>query len=95
MPAEENYWIGTNIAGLLNESYDSACSDAVLALPDEKGQAERTAELAYLNNLPAVPLFSIPKTIVLPVDHCADREISSEKAFFENISTFGIDEICP
>jgi peptide/nickel transport system substrate-binding protein len=95
MPSDENYWIGTNIAGLLNESYDRACADAVLALPEEKVEADREAELDYLNSLPAVPLFSIPKIMVIPASGCADFEISSEEDFFEGISTFGIGEMCP
>jgi peptide/nickel transport system substrate-binding protein len=95
MPSEENYWIGTNIAGLLNESYDNACAEAVLALPGEREEAIQQAELAFLNNLPAVPLFSIPKIMVIPASWCADFEISSEEDFFEGISTFGIGEMCP
>jgi peptide/nickel transport system substrate-binding protein len=95
MPSEENYWIGTNIAGLLNESYDNACGEAVLALPGEREEAIQQAELAFLNNLPAVPLFSIPKIMVIPASWCADFEISSEEDFFEGISTFGIGEMCP
>ena len=95
MPSGENYWIGTNIAGLLNESYDSACTDAVSALPDEKIEADREAELAYLNSLPAVPLFSIPRFMVLPAGGCSDFDISSEEEFFAGIATFGIDEMCP
>ena len=95
MPSEDNYWIGTNIAGLLNEGYDDACAEAVLALPDEKVGADREAELAFLNSLPAVPLFSTPKILVLPAGGCIDDGISGEKEFFTGIATFGMGEMCP
>ena len=95
MPADENYWIGTNVAGLLNESYDNACAEAVLALPGERPEAVRGSELAFLDNLPAVPLFSIPEAMVIPSSNCFDFEISSEEEFFAGIAAFGIDEMCP
>ena len=95
MPSEDNYWIGTNIAGLLNEGYDDACADAVLALPGENVEADREAELVFLNSLPAVPLFSTPKILVLPAGGCIDDGISGEKEFFTGIATFGMGEMCP
>jgi len=95
LPSEENYWIGTNIAGLLNESYDNACADAALALPGEKQTAVRQSELEYLNSLPAVPLFSIPKMMVLPSDGCFEEDISTEGELFGSIAHFGIGEMCP
>ena len=35
IPAADNQWIGTNIAGLADETYDQVCSAAALALPEE------------------------------------------------------------
>ncbi len=95
VPTDENYWIGTNIAGLLNERYDNACADAALALSDEKEAAVRQAELEYLNSLPAVPLFSIPKMMVVPASGCFDEGFSGEGEFFRSIANFGSDEMCP
>lgn len=95
MPADENFWIGTNVAGLLNESYDDACAEAVLALPGERAEAVKGSEAAYLESLPAVPLFSFPKTMVIPKSGCFDFEISSEEEFFAGIAAFGIGEMCP
>ena len=95
VPSDENFWIGTNIAGLLNEDYDRACADAVLALPGEKDEAIYQSELSYLNHLPAVPLFSIPKVIVIPTSGCSEKDIKSEGQFFANIAYFGLDQMCP
>ncbi|HAF48137.1 MAG TPA: hypothetical protein DCL08_02715 [Anaerolineaceae bacterium] len=95
MPSEENDWIGTNIAGLLNEAYDSACTEAVLALPDEVEGAVGESEEMFLKTLPAVPLFSMPKVMVLPASGCFKGEISTESDFFALILQFGIDEMRP
>ncbi len=94
-PSDENYWIGTNIAGLLNEGYDNACANAALALPGEKEEAVRQSELVYLRELPAVPLISIPRVMVIPGDGCFSREISTESEFYADITHFGIGAMCP
>jgi len=88
MPSEENYWIGTNIAGLLNEAYDSACAEAVLALPDEVEAAVGESEEMFLKTLPAVPLFSMPKVMVMPASGCFKGEISTESDFIAHLAYF-------
>jgi peptide/nickel transport system substrate-binding protein len=88
VPRDENYWIGTNIAGLLNEAYDTACGAAVLALPDELEGAVGYSEEMFLSALPAVPLFSTPKAMVIPADSCYENEISTEGDFFANLAYF-------
>jgi peptide/nickel transport system substrate-binding protein len=92
VPRDENYWIGTNIAGLLNEKYDTACGEVILALPDEVEWAVAHSENMFLTALPAVPLFSMPKIMVVPADSCYENEIASESSFFANIAHF---ENCP
>ncbi|HEY9121551.1 MAG TPA: ABC transporter substrate-binding protein [Brevefilum sp.] len=89
VPSDENYWIGTNIAGLLNEAYDTACGEAILALPDEVERAMKLSEEIFLTTLPAVPLFSMPKVMVIPADSCYESEIASESDFFANLVNFG------
>ena len=88
LPSEENYWIGTNIAGLLNEAYDSACAEAVLALPDEVEAVVGESEKMFLKTLPAVPLFSMPKVMVIPASSCYANEIITESNFFTHLAYF-------
>ena len=71
MPTEANDWIGTNIAGLTEAAYDAACVNASLALPSEAAATLNQAEVQYLSNMPAVPLFSAPETLVVSQEVCA------------------------
>lgn len=64
IPASDNGWIGTNIAGFSDAGYDQACAAAALALPDEYGALLALAEAAFVEQLPAVPLFAPPSVEV-------------------------------
>ncbi len=61
IPNAKNGWIGTNIAGLDSERYNSACANASLSNRDDYNIALMTAEEAFIDLLPAVPLVSIPE----------------------------------
>lgn len=61
----DNGWIGTNIAGFSDARFDQACSAAALAPPDEYGKLLPLAEAAFVDLLPAVPLFAPPSVEVL------------------------------
>lgn len=74
VPSEENGWIGTNIAGLAELSYDAACNDGSLALPSEKESALGRAEQQYLDALPAVPLISVPEVLAVRSAACSAVE---------------------
>ena len=65
IPATGNGWIGTNIAGFSDAGYDQACASAALALPDEFGALLALAESAFVDLLPAVPLFAPPSVEVV------------------------------
>jgi peptide/nickel transport system substrate-binding protein len=65
IPVSGNGWIGTNIAGFSDAEYDQACTAAALALPDEYGALLARAEAAFVELLPAVPLFAPPSVEVV------------------------------
>lgn len=65
IPASGNGWIGTNIAGFSNEGYDQACAAAGLATPNEYAALLAQAEAAFVELLPAVPLFAPPRVEVI------------------------------
>lgn len=68
IPASANGWIGTNIAGFSDAGYDQVCSGAGLAMPTEYESKLAKAEAAFVELLPAVPLFAPPR-----VEVAADR----------------------
>jgi len=95
IPSAANYWIGTNIAGLSDQLYDDACRTATLALPVDRDEAIHQAERAFLDALPAVPLFSIPRVMVLPETGCDNGEITTEGEFFRQLEAYHLGSDCP
>ena len=95
IPSEANQWIGTNIAGLADDTYDQACSTAALSLPAEFSDGLRYAEEAFLETSAAIPLFSIPHVIVVPSEGCNEKEISTEDEFFSLLKYYEVSGTCP
>ncbi len=94
IPAAENQWIGTNIAGLAEDAYDAACSDAALALPGGAADALRQAETVYTDLLPAIPLFSAPQVIVTSAALCASEGVLTEAGFFSQLAGATLGGAC-
>ena len=94
VPSAENYWIGTNIAGLSDRGYDDACRTANLALPEDFDEAIHQAEKKFLDVLPAVPLFSMPRVLVMTADGCENGEISTESEFFRQLGEYQLGPDC-
>jgi len=94
IPSAANYWIGTNIAGLSDQLFDDACRKANLALPADRIEAIHQAERAFLDALPAVPLFSIPRVMVIPENECENGEITMEGEFFRQLGEYQMDSPC-
>lgn len=55
VPNQENYWVGANLAGFKNESFDWACSDALLSMTNGQSYLEKL-NVSYLAQLPSIPL---------------------------------------
>jgi peptide/nickel transport system substrate-binding protein len=85
IPSGDNYWVGSNLAGLVDEAYDHTCSTAALALPEEYLAALQSAERAFVTSLPAVPIFAPPTVIVLPSQNCAGDDLFTNPNFFSGL----------
>ncbi|MCB2209301.1 hypothetical protein KQH62_00265 [bacterium] len=94
VPTTENQWIGTNIAGLATEAYDAACVDAGLALPESAAGAVHNAETAFLDALPAIPLFAEPRVIVTTMALCLPEGEWTEADFFTQLSQATLGGSC-
>lgn len=95
IPSEENQWVGTNISGFAQPDYDRACAAAGLALADERLNAERQAEQAFLTQLPAIPLFSPPQMMVFSSSLCMDERLTNGKGFINVVTRLTGDKNCP
>lgn len=95
IPSEDNQWIGTNIAGLADETYDQACSTAALALPAEWDGRLRYAEEVFVDTTAAIPLFSLSHGMVTSSAGCNEKSISTGDDFFELLEYYESSGNCP
>ena len=95
IPSEENQWIGTNIAGLADETYNLACSTAALALPTEWDGRLGYAEEVFVDTTAAIPLFSLSHVMVISSAGCNDKSISTGNDFFELLEYYERSGNCP
>ena len=95
IPAADNQWIGTNIAGLADETYDQVCSAAALALPEEYESALRSAEERFVETSAAVPLFSLTQVIAFSSEGCNEKSILNQDDFFGFLEYYDVSGQCP
>ena len=95
VPTSENEWIGTNIAGLVDRDYDTACASAELAMPDEQEIALHEAEKSFIAALPSVPIFAPSQVMVLNASDCACEMVNCGPAFFIFLESWAGDKNCP
>ena len=72
IPTAENNWVGTNLGGYKNPSFDAACSTARLSLPDENAYVEdfHNTQTIFTQDLPAIPLYNRIETAAARFDFC-------------------------
>jgi peptide/nickel transport system substrate-binding protein len=59
IPNAANHWVGTNVSGYSDPTYDSACQNAQQSLPDEPEHivAEHQVQSIFAEALPVIPLY--------------------------------------
>ena len=71
IPAETNQWIGTNISGYKNPTFDSACEQALQALSSEPEYAlHQEAQAIFASDIPSIPLYLRLKIAATRPDFC-------------------------
>lgn len=67
IPREENWWATSNDSGYASEDYDRACRSALDALPEMEayGRYHREAQRIFSHDLPVLPLYFVPKLVVV------------------------------
>ncbi len=95
IPSAATSWIGTNLAGFSDGAYDSACSEASLALPQEESQKLTRAEAVFQEKLPAVPLYGVPALMILPDALCIPGQTDPGREFFAHIEAVTGEKNCP
>jgi peptide/nickel transport system substrate-binding protein len=95
IPTEKNHWVGTNISGYKNPAFDSACNQALQALPEEPAYtAHQEAQVMFASDLPSIPLYQRLKIAATRPDFCG---FSLDPASFHalaDIESFDYGDAC-
>ncbi|GAB4423926.1 MAG: hypothetical protein Kow002_13530 [Anaerolineales bacterium] len=87
IPNAENNWVGANVTGYSSQAYDTACSNAMSALPGEASYRENylQTQAIFATDLPAIPLYTRlriaagrPDLCNFQLDHTANPLVSLE-----------------
>ncbi len=95
IPTDDNHWIGTNLAGYSDATYDRLCAEAALTLPGERLETLSFAEDHFLAELPAIPLYGHTALLILRKGLCQTAGGAVPAGFFEGIETLAGEENCP
>jgi peptide/nickel transport system substrate-binding protein len=71
IPTKANNWIGTNLSGYKNITFDSACNDALQALPEDPAYtSHQEAQAIFASELPSIPLYQRLRVAATRPDFC-------------------------
>lgn len=96
IPGTANSWIGTNISGYSNTTFDSACLASVQSLPDEAVHQEAylLAQSTFAQDLPVIPLYWRIRTAAARPDVCGFSLDETAAGSLWNIETLDRDPGC-
>jgi len=71
IPTQANGWIGTNVSGYKDATFDTACNQALQALPEDPAYtAHQEAQTIFASELPSVPLYQRLRVAATRHDFC-------------------------
>jgi peptide/nickel transport system substrate-binding protein len=96
IPAAGNRWVGTNVSGYSNPSYDEACNTAQQSLVDEPEHeaAYRQAQAIFAEDLPVLPLYWRIKTAATRPQVCNFSLDPTASSALWNIEAFDSGNDC-
>ncbi len=96
MPKTTNHWIGTNVSGYNNPSFDAACSLARQSLPGESAYIESNdqAQRLFAQDLPVIPLYWRVKSAAARPEVCGLVLDSTAASLFWNLETLAVGDDC-
>jgi peptide/nickel transport system substrate-binding protein len=71
IPTEANNWIGINISGYKNTTFDTACNSGLQALPEDPAYtSHQEAQAIFASELPSIPLYQRLRVAATRPDFC-------------------------
>ena len=95
IPNAGNLWVGTNVTGYQNESYDLACQQAQQATFDDS-EAHAEVQRIFNEDLPVLPLYYQLKIAASRPDFCGFDTLNvGGRSILYGVEGFGYGENCP
>ena len=95
IPNEKNQWVGTNVTGYSNPTFDKDCAQASQSLSsDPTYNLHQEAQAIFAADIPAIPLYQRLKVAATRPDFCGFTLDPSSPSALETIETFDYGEAC-
>jgi len=96
IPTADNNWIGTNISGYTNPTFDTACQLALQSLPEDPTYtSHQEAQSIFASELPSIPLYLRLKVAATRPNFCGLTLDPSSTYALNNIEAFDYGATCP
>jgi peptide/nickel transport system substrate-binding protein len=96
IPKADNNWVGTNISGFSDSTFDNACEQAFQVLPDDpEYTSHQQAQAIFASELPSIPLYTRLKVAASRADLCGFELDSSSMYALADLESFDYGSGCP
>lgn len=95
IPTAANNWVGTNISGYKNPTFDTACQQALQALSDDPAYtSHQEAQSIFASEIPSIPLYLRLKVAAARHDFCGLTLDPSSSYALADIESFDYGAGC-
>lgn len=95
IPSEANHWVGTNVSGYKNSTFDSACQKTLQTVSTDPEYAfHQEAQAIFAADIPAIPLYLRLKVAATRADFCGFTLDPSSSSALAGIETFDYGKAC-
>jgi len=95
IPTAANNWIGTNLSGYKNPTFDTACQQALQSLPDDPTYtSHQEAQAIFASELPSIPLYMRLEVAATRPDFCGLTLDPSSTYALANLESFDYGKDC-
>lgn len=96
IPTAANNWIGTNISGYKNSTFDAACNKALQALPEDPAYtSHQEAQAIFASELPSIPLYQRLRVAAARPDLCGFTLDPVSTYALKDLESFNYGSACP
>jgi peptide/nickel transport system substrate-binding protein len=96
IPTATNNWIGTNLSGYKNLTFDAACNSALQALPEDPAYtSHQEAQSIFASELPSIPLYQRLRVAATRPDFCGFRLDPFSTYALTELESFDYESGCP